>query len=37
VRRLVELCRSGGITLLPRERERVGPAVVAQVLGRAGD
>jgi tetratricopeptide (TPR) repeat protein len=37
VRRLVELCRSGGITLLPRERERLGPEVVAQVRGEAGD
>jgi hypothetical protein len=32
VRRLAELCRSGGITLLARERERLGPAVLAQVL-----
>jgi tetratricopeptide (TPR) repeat protein len=33
VRRLAELCRSGGITLLPRERERLGPEIVAQLLG----
>ncbi|MET0422684.1 MAG: tetratricopeptide repeat protein, partial [Actinoplanes sp.] len=32
VRRLAELCRSGGITLLPRERSRLGPDVVEQVL-----
>ena len=31
VRRLAELCRSGGITLLPRERNRLGPEVMAQL------
>lgn len=31
VRRLAELCRSGGITLLPRERNRLGPGVMAQL------
>jgi len=33
VRRLSELCRAGGITLLPRERDRLGPPIVAQVVG----
>jgi tetratricopeptide (TPR) repeat protein len=37
VRRLAELCRSGGITLLARERERLGPEVMTQVLGRAAE
>ncbi|MBL7260787.1 helix-turn-helix domain-containing protein [Actinoplanes sp. LDG1-01] len=32
VRRLGELCRSGGIALLPREREKLGPQRLAQVL-----
>ncbi|GIM90521.1 ATP-binding protein [Paractinoplanes toevensis] len=32
VRRLAELCRSGGITLLPRDRARLGPAIAAQVV-----
>jgi tetratricopeptide (TPR) repeat protein len=32
VRRLTEVCRSGGITLLPRERERLGPEVADQVM-----
>jgi predicted ATPase/transcriptional regulator with XRE-family HTH domain len=32
VRRLAELCRAGGITLLPRERNRLGPEAVAQVV-----
>ncbi|GAB2580042.1 XRE family transcriptional regulator [Paractinoplanes abujensis] len=32
VRRLRELCRSGGITLLPRERDRLGPRLLTQVL-----
>ena len=32
VRRLGEMCRSGEITLLPRERERLGPATLALVL-----
>jgi predicted ATPase/transcriptional regulator with XRE-family HTH domain len=31
VRRLVEVCRSGGITLLPRDRDRLGPAVLAEM------
>jgi predicted ATPase len=31
VRRLAELCRSGGITLLPRERNRLGPEIVSQL------
>ncbi|GAA0563877.1 helix-turn-helix domain-containing protein [Paractinoplanes ferrugineus] len=32
VRRLAELCRTGGITLLPRERDRLGPQISVQVL-----
>lgn len=32
VRRLSEMCRSGGITLLPRERDRLGPQTLALVL-----
>jgi tetratricopeptide (TPR) repeat protein len=32
VRRLGELCRAGGITLLPRERDRLGAPILAQVL-----
>jgi predicted ATPase len=32
VRRLADLCRSGGITLLPRERDRLGPQISAQVI-----
>jgi tetratricopeptide (TPR) repeat protein len=31
VRRLADLCRSAGITLLPRERNRLGPEIVAQL------
>ena len=31
VRRLAALCRSGGITLLPRERNKLGPEIVAQL------
>jgi hypothetical protein len=31
IRRLSALCRTGGITLLPRERNRLGPEVVAQL------
>ncbi|MEU4245129.1 helix-turn-helix domain-containing protein [Actinoplanes sp. NPDC026619] len=31
VRRLTDLCRSGGITLLPREREQLGPTITEQV------
>jgi hypothetical protein len=32
VQRLAELCRSGGITLLTRDRQRLGPDIVAEVL-----
>jgi predicted ATPase/DNA-binding XRE family transcriptional regulator len=31
VRRLAELCRSGGITLVPKERTLLGPAIMAQL------
>jgi tetratricopeptide (TPR) repeat protein len=31
VRRLAELCRSGGITLLPREQTKLGPETIAQL------
>jgi predicted ATPase/transcriptional regulator with XRE-family HTH domain len=33
VRRLGELCRAGGITLLPRERKRLGPAILSELDG----
>ena len=32
VSRLGKMCRSGGITLLARERERLGPQTVSQLL-----
>ncbi|GIE96403.1 ATP-binding protein [Paractinoplanes rishiriensis] len=32
VRRLADLCRSGGITLLIRDRDRLGPTIFAEVL-----
>jgi hypothetical protein len=32
VQRLAELCRSGGIILVRRERDLLGPAILAQVL-----
>jgi hypothetical protein len=32
VRRLADLCHAGGITLLPRERHQLGPAILAQIL-----
>jgi hypothetical protein len=31
VRRLRDLCHSGGITLLPRERARLGPDILAEI------
>ncbi len=34
VGRLAELCRAGGITLLPRERDLLGPEITAEVAGR---
>ena len=33
VRRLATLCRTGAITLVKRERDQVGPEIVAEVLG----
>ncbi|HEX8930950.1 MAG TPA: tetratricopeptide repeat protein, partial [Actinomycetota bacterium] len=32
VRRLAELCRTGGITLVPRERDQLGPDILAQIF-----
>jgi len=34
VGQLAELCRTGGITLLPRERELLGAEVVRRIEGR---
>jgi predicted ATPase len=33
VRRLADLCDAGGITLVKRERDQLGPEIVAEVLG----